>query len=93
MPLPGQISVEINRYGLPVAIRMDNGAPFGRRDGLAGLTQFSVWLLTLDVLPGQTVQAALRFSLIHSSHRACTHARKPVRRELGLHSIRYLGCE
>jgi len=38
-------------YGLPVALRMDNGPPFGRRDGLAGLTQFSVWLLTLGVFP------------------------------------------
>ena len=38
-------------YGLPGALRTDNGSPFGRQDGLGGLTQFSVWLLTLNVFP------------------------------------------
>ena len=38
-------------HGLPQALRTDNGSPFARRDGLGGLTQLSVWLLTLDVWP------------------------------------------
>ncbi len=37
--------------GLPRALRTDNGNPFGRRDGLGGLSRLSVWLLTLDVWP------------------------------------------
>jgi transposase InsO family protein len=37
--------------GLPVALRTDNGSPFAHRGGLAGLTQFSVWLLTLNIWP------------------------------------------
>lgn len=38
-------------HGLPRALRTDNGPPFARRDGLGGLTQFSVWLLMLDIWP------------------------------------------
>jgi transposase InsO family protein len=38
-------------HGLPRALRTDNGPPFARRDGLGGLTQLSVWLLTLDIWP------------------------------------------
>ena len=38
-------------YGLPGALRTDNGNPFARRDGLGGLSQLSVWLLKLDVWP------------------------------------------
>ncbi len=38
-------------YGLPRALRTDNGNPFARRDGLGGLSQWSVWLLKLDVWP------------------------------------------
>jgi len=38
-------------YGLPQALRTDNGNPFARRDGLCGLSRLSVWLLTLDVWP------------------------------------------
>jgi transposase InsO family protein len=37
--------------GLPQALRTDNGNPFGRRDGLGGLSHLSIWLLTLDVWP------------------------------------------
>jgi transposase InsO family protein len=37
--------------GLPRALRTDNGNPFGRRDGLGGLSRLSIWLLTLDVWP------------------------------------------
>lgn len=37
-------------YGLPRAIRHDNGYPFAST-GLGGLTQLSVWLIKLEVLP------------------------------------------
>jgi transposase InsO family protein len=38
-------------HGLPLGLRTDNGSPFASRHGLAGLTQFSVWLLRLDIWP------------------------------------------
>jgi transposase InsO family protein len=38
-------------HGLPRALRSDNGSPFASGRGLAGLTQLSVWLLTLDIWP------------------------------------------
>ena len=38
-------------YGLPQAIRTDNGSPFAHRLGLGGLTRLSVWFLKLDVWP------------------------------------------
>jgi len=37
-------------YGLPEAIRCDNGSPFGSR-GAGGLTRLSVWWLKLGVEP------------------------------------------
>lgn len=37
-------------YGLPLAIRCDNGAPFGSR-GAGGLTRLSAWWLKLGVEP------------------------------------------
>ena len=36
-------------YGLPDAIRTDNGSPFASRMSLAGLTQLSVWWLKLGI--------------------------------------------
>jgi transposase InsO family protein len=36
------------RYGLPKAIRVDNGAPFGGR-GALGLSRLSVWWLRLGI--------------------------------------------
>lgn len=38
-------------YGMPHALRTDNGPPFARRDALGGLTKLSVWLLKLDIWP------------------------------------------
>ena len=38
-------------HGLPLALRTDNGSPFASRHALAGLTQFSVWLLKLGIWP------------------------------------------
>ena len=38
-------------YGLPGALRTDNGNPFARRAGLGGLSQMSVWLLKLNIWP------------------------------------------
>jgi len=37
-------------YGLPEAIRTDNGSPFAST-GLGGLTQLSVWLIRLGIMP------------------------------------------
>jgi putative transposase len=39
------------QHGLPVALRTDNGSPFASRNGLGGLSQFSVWLLKLGIWP------------------------------------------
>jgi transposase InsO family protein len=37
-------------YGLPAAIRCDNGSPFGSR-GAGGLTRLSAWWLKLGIVP------------------------------------------
>ena len=37
-------------YGLPLAIRSDNGAPFAST-GLGGLSRLGVWLIKLQVMP------------------------------------------
>jgi transposase InsO family protein len=37
-------------YGLPLAIRCDNGSPFGSR-GAGGLTKLSVWWMKLGIAP------------------------------------------
>lgn len=37
------------RYGLPGAIRSDNGAPFAARNALLGLSRLSVWWLSLGI--------------------------------------------
>lgn len=37
-------------YGLPLAIRCDNGSPFGSR-GAGGLTRLSVWWMKLGIAP------------------------------------------
>lgn len=42
-------------YGMPQAIRTDNGAPFASR-ALAGLSRLSVWLIKLGILP-ERIQA------------------------------------
>ncbi len=39
------------KHGLPMALRTDNGSPFASRSSLGGLTQFSIWLLKLDIWP------------------------------------------
>lgn len=39
-----------SEFGLPLAIRSDNGTPFAGA-GLAGLSQMSVWLIKLGVIP------------------------------------------
>ena len=38
------------QYGLPAAIRTDNGAPFGST-GLGGLSRLGVWLMRLGIRP------------------------------------------
>ena len=37
-------------YGLPLAMRSDNGAPFAST-GLGGLSRLSVWLIKLQIIP------------------------------------------
>jgi len=37
-------------FGLPLAIRSDNGAPFAG-NGLAGLSQLAVWLIKMGIVP------------------------------------------
>lgn len=39
-----------SEYGLPLAIRSDNGVPFAGT-GLGGLSQISVWLIKLGIIP------------------------------------------
>lgn len=42
-----------HEYGLPLAIRSDNGTPFGS-SGLRGLTPLSVWLLKIGIWTDKT---------------------------------------
>jgi putative transposase len=42
---------QFRENGLPRALRSDNGSPFASAQGLAGLTQLSVWLLGLNIWP------------------------------------------
>ena len=39
------------RYGLPKAIRSDNGTPFAAPNGLLSLTRLSAWWMTLGIIP------------------------------------------
>lgn len=39
-----------SEYGLPLAIRSDNGAPFASH-AIAGLSELSVWLIKLGIVP------------------------------------------
>lgn len=49
-PVKRHYELAFRRYGLPRAIRTDNGYPFASV-GLGGLTALSVWLLRLGVTP------------------------------------------
>jgi putative transposase len=46
----GVFEAAFREYGLPLAIRTDNGSPFASR-GLEGLTRLSVWWLKLGIEP------------------------------------------
>lgn len=46
----GQLTIAFREYGLPRAIRSDNGAPFATV-GLGGLSALSVWLIRLGITP------------------------------------------
>ncbi len=72
-------------YGLPTAIRTDNGPPFASH-GLAGLTELSVWWLRLGIdleriEPGQPQQNG-RHERMHRTLKEATA--KPPRRNLQL---------
>jgi len=44
------LAVAFREYGLPMAIRSDNGPPFAST-GLAGLSRLSVWWMRLGIIP------------------------------------------
>lgn len=46
----GVMEAAFRRYGLPLAIRTDNGPPFAST-GLAGLSRLSVWWIRLGITP------------------------------------------
>lgn len=46
----GVFEAAFREYGLPMAIRTDNGEPFASR-GLAGLSRLSVWWIRLGIQP------------------------------------------
>lgn len=39
------------KYGLPKAIRSDNGTPFASTNGILSLTSLSAWWITLGIIP------------------------------------------
>ena len=39
------------KYGMPKAIRSDNGSPFATVNGLLGLTTLSAWWMSLGIIP------------------------------------------
>lgn len=49
-PVKARYERAFRRWGLPRAIRTDNGYPFANC-GLGGLNSLSIWLLKLDVMP------------------------------------------
>lgn len=48
-----RFTVLFEQFGLPLALRMDNGTPFASVHGLHRLTRFSLWLLKLGVVPNR----------------------------------------
>ena len=42
------------QYGLPKAIRSDNGAPFCSSNGILSLTKLSAWWISLGIIPSRT---------------------------------------
>jgi len=80
----GVLASAFREYGLPGAIRTDNGSPFAGR-GLGGLSRLSVWWLKLGVSaeridPGQPQQNG-RLERLHRTLKAETA--RPPRATLG----------
>lgn len=61
------------RFGMPQAIRTDNGYPFASC-GLGGLNRLSIWLLKLNVLPERIAPASPQQNPRHERmHRTLKH--------------------
>jgi len=45
-----RFELAFQRYGLPAAIKTDNGSPFASR-GLGGLSRLSIWFIKLGIIP------------------------------------------
>ena len=61
-------------YGLPAAIRTDNGAPFASC-ALAGLSRLAVWWMKLGIVP-ERIAADIRSRM--GGTNACTHLKQEV---------------
>ena len=75
------LEAAFREYGLPVAIRSDNGSPFAST-GVGGLTQLSVWWMRLGIAlqrikPGNPQENG-RHERMHRTLKQCT-ARPPAR--------------
>ena len=80
-PVRAVMEAAFREYGLPVAIRSDNGPPFASR-GIGGLSRLSVWWLKLGIVaeriePGQPQQNGRheRMHLTLKGETACPPAR------------------
>jgi transposase InsO family protein len=56
LPTRAQLERAFREYGLPSAIRTDNGAPFASV-GLGGLSRLGVWLVKLGIRPERIAKA------------------------------------
>lgn len=61
------------RYGLPEAIRSDNGTPFAHAQSLGGLTRLSLWWLRLGVRLERTAPASPQQNGSHERMHSTMH--------------------
>jgi putative transposase len=67
-------------FGLPLAIRTDNGVPFASRSTFFGLSKLSVWWLRLGSNSGSAQQGAGRAWARTLGRRRLCRLRRPQRR-------------